>query len=169
MPVTCPSCDHENPDEAVKCESCGEVLPAVSERVTLVIERDNLSIPDKEKEWRTADAGESRTVKAHIERDTRHLVLPPGETVTVGRVDRRSAKKPDLDLTAFDAQSKGVSRLHARLRFSDSMVQVQDLKSTNGTFLNEKQLPPHEWRIVRSGDEVRLGELVLKLYFGEDS
>lgn len=53
------------------------------------------------------------------------------------------------------------SQVHARLSPRNGSWTIEDLGSTNGTFLNERRLesPSH----VRSGDKVRIGTTVLEL------
>ena len=53
------------------------------------------------------------------------------------------------------------SQVHARLSARNGSWTIEDLGSTNGTFLNERRLesPSH----VRSGDKVRIGTTVLEL------
>jgi hypothetical protein len=67
----------------------------------------------------------------------------------------------DVDLTPFDAADKGVSRKHAGIYTEEDMLKVVDLESTNGTYLNGSRLTPFQPRILRNGDELRLGKLVL--------
>lgn len=53
------------------------------------------------------------------------------------------------------------SQAHARLSPRDGAWVVEDLGSTNGTFLNERRVEsPSE---VRSGDRIRIGTTVLEL------
>jgi pSer/pThr/pTyr-binding forkhead associated (FHA) protein len=53
------------------------------------------------------------------------------------------------------------SQVHARLSTRNGAWVVEDLGSTNGTFLNERRLEsPNE---VRAGDRIRIGTTVLEL------
>jgi hypothetical protein len=81
--------------------------------------------------------------------------------LTLGRLDTRTGEQPDVDLSLYDAFENGVSRKHVRLYLEDGMLKVMDLNSTNMTFLNGTRLPAHQSRILRSGDELQLGRLVL--------
>jgi predicted component of type VI protein secretion system len=54
-----------------------------------------------------------------------------------------------------------VSRRHARFSLSSGVVVVEDLGSTNGTYVNEQ--PISTPRMLRPGDKVRLGLTVLEL------
>ncbi|PRP83812.1 hypothetical protein PROFUN_08927 [Planoprotostelium fungivorum] len=49
------------------------------------------------------------------------------------------------------------SKNHARLAFVTGKLSVMDLGSTNGTFLNEKQLKPNEWTRLRDKDKIKFG------------
>jgi pSer/pThr/pTyr-binding forkhead associated (FHA) protein len=59
----------------------------------------------------------------------------------------------------------GVSRRHAAIRLQDKQLHVSDLGSSNGTFLNGTRLNAHRPYQIKDGDEVRLGQMVLRLYF----
>jgi hypothetical protein len=87
------------------------------------------------------------------------------EELIMGRADPASDDKPDIDLTNFQAIEKGVSRRHAAIKRKSTILNVVDLKSPNGTYLNGKKLFPNQARLVRDGDEIRLGNLVLTVHF----
>lgn len=56
-------------------------------------------------------------------------------------------------------QSPSISREHAKLEFSENGVTVEDLKSVNGTFVNNRRLFPHQPFRILNGDRIRLGEV----------
>ncbi|MCA9909255.1 MAG: FHA domain-containing protein [Anaerolineae bacterium] len=72
---------------------------------------------------------------------------------------------PTVDLTPFDAVVLGVSRMHAVLHRTDSGCYIQDLNSTNGTYLNERRIAPHKLFEINSGDTIALGQLGLRVFF----
>ena len=80
--------------------------------------------------------------------DEQHLLGPDGAT-KIGR-DRSN----HIQLT-----SDKVSRFHAELRFVEGRPEITDLKSTNGTFVNEERLAPHRPYRLRAGDEIRFGNV----------
>lgn len=53
----------------------------------------------------------------------------------------------------------GVSRVHALLLREDSEYMVEDLNSTNGTWVNGKALIPREPYVLKEGDKVRFAEM----------
>jgi FHA domain len=77
------------------------------------------------------------------------LPLQNGFMVSIGRA-------PDNDIVL---QVNGVSRYHAQISSEDNSVQVNDLNSRNGTYVNSSRIfKPHTLSI---GDSVQLGEAVL--------
>lgn len=83
--------------------------------------------------------------------------LEPGAEIrvddgmTVGRAE-------STDLRIGDAFASG---LHARLSVHSGRVYVEDLESTNGTFLNDVEL--RDVTEMRVGDRLRIGDTVLRL------
>ena len=72
-----------------------------------------------------------------------------GESITIGR-----AVESDVVIT-----SKRVSREHARVRREGWRVMLEDLDSTNGTFLNdERVLAPVA---LHDGDRIAIGDVIL--------
>ena len=76
--------------------------------------------------------------------------LPAGAIKTVGRAPRAD----------FVVDAALVSRLHCRLTASDSTVEVVDLSSTNGTFVNDKRIKN---ATLSSGDRLRVGRVELTI------
>jgi CheY-like chemotaxis protein len=93
------------------------------------------------------------------------LQVPIKEVITLGRSDPRQDIKVDIDLTRFDGQKKGVSRQHARMVARDNRITVTDLKSANGTFINEHVLEVQRPYRLRDGDRLRLGSLDMQVSF----
>jgi hypothetical protein len=56
-------------------------------------------------------------------------------------------------------KNKFVSRKHCFLFRRDRMFQVEDWNSTNGTFVNERRLPPRTRTVVNMSDIVTLGKV----------
>ncbi len=81
----------------------------------------------------------------------------------LGRSDAKSVYLPDIDLAAFDALDRGVSRRHAALVGYQDRLHILDLSSVNGTFLNGQRLTPETPYPLNSGDQLILGELNLTL------
>jgi pSer/pThr/pTyr-binding forkhead associated (FHA) protein len=82
--------------------------------------------------------------------DTFTFRMAPGAIRTVGRAPRAD----------FVVDVALVSRLHCRLTAGESSVEVVDLDSTNGTYVNDERIKNGTLGI---GDRLRVGRLELKI------
>jgi hypothetical protein len=82
----------------------------------------------------------------------------------IGRWDADNGIFPDVDLDSFDQEAK-VSRRHARILFRDSRFFVEDLGSTNGTYINRgRRLLPGTPTPLADGDEIIVGKTFLRFH-----
>jgi hypothetical protein len=81
---------------------------------------------------------------------------------TFTQPDALIGRDPACDLTLDD---KTVSARHARLRYHHSQWWLEDLGSTNGTFLNEE--PVKAPVVLTGGDVVRFGSLAMEVKEGD--
>ncbi|HEX3560460.1 MAG TPA: FHA domain-containing protein [Pyrinomonadaceae bacterium] len=80
----------------------------------------------------------------------------------IGRWDADGGIFPDVDLDSDDPEAK-VSRRHARITHRGGQYYIEDLGSTNGTFVNRgRRLLPGDRQALRDGDEVIVGKTFLK-------
>lgn len=164
---TCPYCAHSNMEGIFYCEECGQIL--VGERAALATNK-LVGVTGEligRNTWGTARFGRQASIIIHIRDAAEPLILQPKEEMVLGRADRNSTTVSNLslDLTPFGAQEKGVSRVHAVIRRGEDTLTLVDLGSVNGTHLNGQRLIPNQPRVLRDGDEVRLGKLVCHVYF----
>ena len=138
----CPSCGAENDINTALCDNCMADISAVSPVDTDAPE--TVSAPEKH-------ADSSATV---IERrKLLHFAAlndSGGFTVASGAVIGREAEGRE-----YFASHMTVSRRHAKVNFNGSWF-IEDLKSSNGTYVNEKRIAPNEPHKVKSGDIVAL-------------
>lgn len=85
------------------------------------------------------------------------IALPEDGELVLGRFDPDNEEQPDIDLTAEDQAAWGISRRHARVIGWRGQYEIQDLGSSNGTWINEEQLEPQTRKGIQVGDEIRLG------------
>ena len=95
--------------------------------------------------------------------------LPRIEQVLLGRISQTDAEQADIDLNPHGAVEYGVSRIHAAVSVNQNQVRITDLGSRNGTYLNSRKLSPNVPSILCNGDEIRLGNLVLFVYFARQT
>lgn len=63
------------------------------------------------------------------------------------------------DVCQLRPKSESVSRKHCVMVVRDGRVLIQDLKSRNGTFINDKRLPTDKAKVAQPGDHLRVGKL----------
>lgn len=78
-------------------------------------------------------------------------------------VPRMGFEPPDLDLSAYKADEKGVSRHHAMIRPSRNRLYLIDLESTNGTRVNAVPVGAGVAMELRSQDTISLGALTFTI------
>jgi hypothetical protein len=80
----------------------------------------------------------------------------------IGRWDADGGIFPDIDLDQDDPEAK-VSRRHARIQYLNNQFLIEDLGSTNGTFINRgPRLLPGTKQPLNNGDEIIVGKTFLR-------
>ncbi|WP_352432215.1 FHA domain-containing protein [Pyrinomonas sp.] len=165
--ITCARCGTENLDGSHYCDECGMRLchkeaPCADE-----------SAETTGQVWRveaTPRAGKRGLQRAHakliIERGHsagKEFLLETDEA-QIGRWDADNGIFPEVDLDADDPEVK-VSRRHARIWRESGGYFIEDLGSTNGTYVNRtKRLLPGERVPLRDGDEIIVGKTFLRFH-----
>ena len=159
--MQCPDCQHENPAGVAHCEECGLDLydglmdQVETKQLSRFLSADlELEIPSS-----------SQPLLLYLSNAQRPIAIERRPNLVIGRKDPDSKQIVDIDLSVYDAQALGVSRQHARLDASELPPVLVDLGSYNGTFVNGNQLKSDEPCELASGDEIRLGRLITRLYF----
>jgi hypothetical protein len=90
--------------------------------------------------------------------------LIDGDESHIGRWDADGGIFPDVDLDSDDPEAK-VSRRHARITRRGASYFIEDLGSTNGTFVNRgRRLLPGDRQPLSDGDEVIVGKTFLRFH-----
>ena len=185
--VRCQSCGTENRVGSQYCDECGTELvlrpdngggiaesrPPVSSGSG--IRAANITsvgisplVQSEEPEIRPAVEADQKPKGSHA-----RLIIERGASVdtefdlsaeesNIGRWDADNGIFPDIDLDAHDPDAK-VSRRHARILFRNDIYMVEDLGSTNGTFINRgRRLLPGSPQVLSEGDEIIVGKTFLR-------
>jgi len=175
----CPNCGQQNRPGVIFCENCGasligklplstKALDATdSEQAALGVDA---SILTDVKIQGTATFEHGMGLRLEVEGSVDPIHFTPRAETIFGRRDPATGDKPDIDLTPFAGYRMGVSRRHAAIRPGDeSGLDLWDLGSSNGTFLNGQRLSAHRPYRLRDGDEIRLGQMLIRLYFESEA
>ncbi len=162
----CPSCGHKNREGSLFCEECGTNLQGlVSANIPTKEVNSTTDELHARATWGTARFRDGASILLHIRGANEPVTLEPNKRTVLGRSDDNSAARPDLDLSSYGALEKGVSRIHAAIYRNEDTLTLVDMGSANGTHLNGQRLVPEQPRVLRDGDEIRLGKLVVHIYF----
>jgi hypothetical protein len=172
--TACPHCSAANSADALFCESCGYdfttgSLPRRAEPATPAAAptdpASNISPPLAAawvaEVWIDPDWYADQESTDPLPSPGLPLVVGLRNTsVLVGRASRSRNISPDIDLSS----DTGISRRHAQLTTDGSRWWVEDLGSSNGTYvggavdaLPKAPVPPGQKQEVQAGDRIYLG------------
>lgn len=160
--MICTECGHNNREGALLCDNCNhDIYDILIEKMTT---QQLKSSPTSA--LRLAEPASSRPLLLYLRDETAPIAINRLNNLVIGRDNADDLDDVvDIDLTPFGAQDLGVSRKHARIDARKEPPLIVDLGSANGTFVNGTKLiadKPHE---IESGDELRLGRLVMRIYY----
>ena len=165
--VKCPVCQAKYPENTLFCEECGAYLPGDRQEETdpLAIGEVTWMEGEETREAAEEDISSPLGLKLTIPDSEHNVEVLLTKEVNIGRLDPVSASFPDVDLTSEGGLEGGVSRRHAKIIRRGREVFIEDLGSMNGTFLNREKLAPFLPQALKSGDELQLGVLTLRVSF----
>ncbi|MDR1966909.1 MAG: FHA domain-containing protein [Synergistaceae bacterium] len=140
----CPACGEANPVSEVVCRVCmtnlSSVPPLPAGRTENPPDPDE---PSLDAEAKTAPSPSVLTFKRVS--DGRAIPVASGDAI--GRLGEM--------LETFEAY-RTVSRVHARVALTDDAWAIEDLGSTNGTWVNGRRIEPGRPCPIKKGDTVSL-------------
>jgi hypothetical protein len=97
--------------------------------------------------------------------DGEPLIRDVTTQVILGRYIPDSPTQPEIDLNPYGGLEKGVSRMHAIIRRTLQGLTIQDMASSNGTWLGGARLQPYLASPLKSGSRLQLGQLFIDIRF----
>lgn len=77
-------------------------------------------------------------------------IVMEGSSIVIGKL----AERVDIIVN-----NPTISRIHAKCEKEGSRYFLEDLNTTNGTYLNDKKMLPYKLEELKNGDRVKLGQL----------
>ncbi len=145
---------------AIKASETSLDIPIILDAENEVSQKNN----EVENIRETVETKELTHAKLTIERGVSigEVFSLGSEESNIGRWDADNGIFPDVDLDAHDPEAK-ISRKHARIVLQDNIYFVEDLGSTNGTFVNRgRRLLPGNRENLKDGDEIIVGKTFLR-------
>ena len=187
--IICQACGNENLDSSQYCDECGTRLvkqetatviqnpPAANDQMFQPSNVTSIGIPPIVEE--IPKTHDNISIEKAVEDSTPsgiHAVLKiergsavgtefnlTSEETYIGRWDADNGVFPDVDLDSFDEEAK-ISRRHARIVHRNGNYTIEDLGSTNGTYVNRgRRLIPGNPHPLNHGDEIIVGKVFLRL------
>jgi FHA domain/Double zinc ribbon len=183
MSIACPSCGTAIQADASFCGQCGYNLKSVSAPMQSIPESPNpqefpgsivpdpLVLPDPimlpiEAESTPEPAAAPPPLFAtQLQQSFARLLnlqtstvieIPPGLMVVhLGKPNDQIP--PDIDMSGFP-NAEVVSRIHADIRIEGDTYYIEDVGSSNGTYINNSPLPMGNRHRLRPGDRISLGK-----------
>lgn len=164
--IFCPYCHKKNETTVTHCQYCGQLL--IPETHIGTRSKDNSATavafgpnPDCEQALNVI-AGDSLAL--FVMGSKKHFVIPQPQTIILGRGPDDTAQTV-CDFSSAGLLASGISRRHAVIRKTAVGYSLQDLNSTNGTWLNNKRLEPDKAVTLNCQDMIVLAELKLTVCF----
>lgn len=162
----CPYCHRKNDSNFTRCKYCGELLvpdknPTI-DTTTKVGKAASLSETpdcDQVENWLGDDA-----LALFPYGSEKRFVFTGSDPIVLGRGGEEPGQNV-CDLSVMGLQATGISRRHAVIRKTAVGYSLQDLNSTNGTWLNESRLVPGETVRLNIQDLITLAQLRLTVCF----
>ena len=178
----CPQCGTENGPNDRFCFNCGAplvseqpqaaqpveqtpepVAPAVEQSAPPPVVPPVTATPMPQQQPAPATASGTAGTRLVLP-DGTELPIPNKPEILLGREDPVSGIFPDIDLTPYGGEEGGVSRRHARILNQNGQYNLEDLNSTNFTFVNKQKLTPKTPRPLQNGDEIRMGRVTMTFH-----
>ena len=184
--IKCQACGSDQSDNSLFCDECGT---RINRQTEIPNAQTQISEPAFFQSAHVTSIGIPPIVEAEPEPETAivpieksdnknvhsKLIIERGNSIGkeftlvsdesyIGRWDADNGVFPDVDLDAFDSEAK-VSRRHARIIFKNESYMIEDLGSTNGTYVNRgRRLIPGTPQRLNDGDEIIVGKTFLRFY-----
>jgi hypothetical protein len=169
--IFCLVCHHKISADAKLCNFCGAPVARSKppERSTLKVapipvRTAGLDVLHKRYSPKLPD----NTFALFILDESEPLIIENSEAIYLGRFAQNPTSS-SVDLTQYGAAEMGVSRSHARIKWSEGIYEIEDLASSNGTWLNYQRLAYGTSYELHNGDIILLGQLQLTICLPEST
>lgn len=183
--IACPGCGTTVQADASFCGQCGYHLKSVSAPMLStpesslpdplespepivpepLVQPDPILLPTQAEKAPEAAAVQPPILATQLQQSFARLLnlqtstvveIPPGLTVVhIGKPNDQIP--PDIDVSGFP-NSEIVSRIHADIRVEGETYYIEDVGSSNGTYINNSPLPMGNRHRLRPGDRISLGK-----------
>ena len=167
--ITCPECGSSQIPGTIFCNDCGKMLAATKNSDPTVVlpfaKVGSRPLPPTIDIQDLEPSVDSKQIMILIPSSRRRLELKLEDDIRIGRADPEANVMPEIDFTQDEGIENGISRLHAIINLTKQGILLTDLNSTNGTSINKVRIPSQQPVLLKTGDEVRFGDLLVHIFF----
>lgn len=163
----CPFCQRKNKEDAIRCQHCGVLLIAhkpgsfTTATIKTITAEYREKQPSLNERHGRLPFGSFALFVMDFEEP---LVLKNQPKVIIGR-DVQANDEASLDMSRYGDLSLGISRHHAQIIYDNGLYTIEDLGSTNGTWLNRRRLTAKQPHPLQNNDQLWLGPLKMVFCF----
>lgn len=163
----CPFCQRKNKEDAIRCQHCGVLLIAHTPGSFTTASIQKIPAEYREKQPSLNERHGSLpfgSFALFVMDFEEPLVLQNQPKVIIGR-DVPANDEASLDMSRYGDLSLGISRHHAQISYENGSYTIEDLGSTNGTWLNRRRLTAKQPHPLQNNDHLWLGPLKMVFCF----
>ncbi len=164
--MQCPNCQHWNEAGSRFCEECGFELAGVKSgsepqvSVRPADADDNMpAIPQQDLVPAENVPTASPYSGPRLRLSSTGSIFKLGDAAIIGREDATA----QIDLDGYP-EGKFISHRHAQITHINGQYYIEDLGSSNHTYLNQIKLAQGQAEPLKDGDTIRLGKLELTFH-----
>ena len=174
--IHCPECGAEHFPGTLFCDTCGAAVHPAAQ-AHLAAARQAAGRPTDSRPAATLRPSTAATppeaprlqtvastpdIQFHLPRHDATFTAN-GALIHIGRADPDDGFFPEVDLTDYSGQERGVSRRHATIQWVEGGYVITDQHSSNGTWLDGVRLVAGYAYQIPPGATVRFGGLLVQL------
>jgi pSer/pThr/pTyr-binding forkhead associated (FHA) protein len=166
--IKCPFCKTNNVANTIFCDQCGYFLLDNAGEETDPLESNEPAWVGEPTSYARMSAPFKSDVKPlmvrlKVKAFGQEFEVPLERSIVLGRRDPTSSICPDVDLSTKADSARTISRRHARILKENERILVEDLGSVNGTYHNGLRLTPFVPELLKHGDRLQLGRLLIEV------
>lgn len=160
--LTCSTCQHSNPPDALNCRRCSTPLRSAKPAIQSLSSQPRPYVVHDEE----PSAAVNSDVQITLRQNGHTLRLSRGTSALIGwGLKPSDAKKGEqlIDLARFFPVNQDVERRHILVFPTDSQYVLCDLNTRSGTWVNNYWLQPGCFTCLSDRNEVLIGGFSLKI------
>ncbi len=163
----CPHCQLRNEEDAEVCVHCGFKFDGFKRPSFTTVNVGHMTQPSSPPQNRCekyAPQLEKQALAIFVMDEAEPILLHDVTEIILGR-ESLGLQEQDLNLASYGPLELGISRRHAQINWEDGSFWLEDLRSTNGTWLNQERIAAGKAYKLKPSDNIWIGPLKLMVCF----